>query len=116
MKPYVWQEGMSLEEQKNGAYWERNMLATMLAVVLNTTAPKDSPVGVNGWYKHQDQGFDGWSRVISLWNGKYTFHVPDDFDIGSVLPEIEPNWDGHTTAKKWNNVMKLCGIQPSEGE
>jgi len=113
MKPYVWSPNQTLDEQKNGAYWERNMLALMLATVLITTAPNGSPAEVNGWYRHEGDGFDGWSRIISLWNGRYTFHVPDDFDLG-ILPEITPNWDGHSTSEKRNRVMDLCGCKNVE--
>jgi hypothetical protein len=98
---------MSVEESKNGAYWERNMLALLLAtfsnyIVLNGELRKHS-----GWYKHPE--FEGWSRVISLYDGTMTFHVPDDFDLGD-LQEIEPNWDGHSTVEKWEKIMKMCGV------
>jgi hypothetical protein len=104
MKPYVYEEGMSLEEQKNGAYWERNMLALLIA----KAAPKDANCG---WYTHGE--WEGWSRVISLYDGAVTFHVPDDFDLGD-LPKIEPNWDGHSTQEKWETIMVDCGITPSK--
>jgi hypothetical protein len=107
MKPYVWSPEHTAEEAKNGAYWERNMLALMLANVLNEWAIGQETIC--GWYKHEGEGFDGWSRVISLYNGRYTFHVPDDFDLGSILPEIAPNWDGHTTDQKWIRAMDYCG-------
>jgi hypothetical protein len=110
MKPYVWEEGMSLEEQKNGAYWERNMLALLLANYMNWSE-KDINKTPCGWYLHGE--WEGWSRVISIGNGGITFHVPDDFDLGD-LPQIEPNWDGHTTEEKWNNVMLWCGVKVGE--
>lgn len=103
MKPYTWNLDQSLEEQKEGAYWERNMLALLLAKTMN-----ESNYNKSGWYAHQGEGFDGWSRVISIDGGKITFHVPDDFDLGA-LPEIKPNWNGHTTEEKWNQVMQVCG-------
>lgn len=119
MKPYVYQEGMSAEEQKDGAYWERNMLALVLANMLNKQAIKDHNrlYGHSkdhqynlpcGYYIHGE--WPGWSRVISINNGEYTFHVPDDFNIGS-LPLVEPNWDGHTTEEKWQRLMNLCNIK-----
>lgn len=112
MKPFVWQEGMTDEETKNGAYWERNMLAALLVIVYNhwTTCETGEKKDDAGWYKHEGEGFEGWSRVISFNSGAFTFHVPDDFDLGK-LPQIEPNWNGHTTEEKWNQIMRVCGIK-----
>lgn len=115
MKPFVWNPEMSVEETKNGAYWERNMLALTLAHSLNGWAelayngepPKSS---ISGWYVHGE--YAGWSRVISIMGGRWTFHVPDDFDLGT-LNQIEPNWDGHTTEEKWIDIMKDCGVTPT---
>lgn len=107
MKPYVWKDGMSPEEAKDGAYWECNMLALLLAKVMN----ESSNWGKCGWYVHGE--WEGWTRVISLNDGKITFHVPDDFDLGD-LPQIEPNWDGHTTEEKWLQIMELTGCQLPE--
>lgn len=100
MKIYEWKEGTTPEESKDGAYWERNMLALQLAMFMNDVAgpliaavPGYYPCG---WYNDTDNNWEGWKRVISINNGSITFHIPDDFDVGN-LPEIEPNWDGHTT-------------------
>lgn len=102
-----------MEEQKQGAYWERNMLAVMLAHVTNDNYHNSFgkiPAGKeSGWYVHGE--WEGWSRVISIDGGKITFHVPDDFDLGH-LPQIAPNWDGHTTEEKWNYAMDICGMTP----
>lgn len=122
MSVQSWHEGMSPEEEASLAYWERNMLAVKFGVYANLVweanndlrrvegLEPDSRPAPCGWYRHQGEGFEGWSRVISLFDGKITFHVPDDFDIGTKLPEIEPNWDGHTTVEKWKRVMKSCGM------
>lgn len=110
MKPFVWKPEMTDEETKNGAYWERNMLVLHIATLANESW-KDEPKRIDcGWYKHEGEGFDGWSRVISLYNGQMTFHVPDDFDMGN-LREIEPNWDGHSTEEKWLRVMEWAGCE-----
>ena len=37
------------------------------------------------------------------------FHIPDDFDLGN-LPQIDDDWDGHTTKEKWERMKKACGI------
>lgn len=120
VKIYEWKEGLSPEECKNGAYWERNMLALLLAVYMNKVvreqigeiAPEYYPCG---WYYDTDNNFKGFKRVISINNGIITFHIPDDFDTGN-LPQIEPNWNGHTTKEKWENVMNICGCKiESEG-
>jgi hypothetical protein len=120
VKIRYWQPGMTDKESKHLAYWERNVLALRYA---------------EGWYNddvesdecpHEDQNpaaacsrcereapmkprFDGWRRVLSLEGGKITFHIPDDFDVGN-LPEIERNWDGHTTEEKWRRVLATRGI------
>lgn len=135
------------EDEKNGAYWERNLLALYFATYANNayreyldlikltnnktyeTARKTPPCG---WYRHPSDNeacldafgfsggtddkywespsfsFYGWSRVVSLFEGRLTFHVPDDFDLGD-LPEVKPNWDGHSTEEKWWRVMSASG-------
>jgi hypothetical protein len=123
MKPYVWKEGMSEKEMRDGAYFERNLLALLLAKQMNrvrkhelflegydTINESELPCG---WYTHGE--WEGWSRVISINSGSITFHIPDDFDLGD-LPQIEPNWDGHTTEEKWEYVMRLCGCKVEKGE
>lgn len=125
MKPYTWTPGQSIEDQKNGAYWERNMLALLLAVNMSQFAIPGTDKPAAGWYRHPYDGavaippgmpyweeesfsFYGWSRVVSLYGGGVTFHVPDDFDLGE-LRETEPDWDGHTTEEKWLRIMRMCG-------
>lgn len=94
MKIYVYDESMSIEEQKDGAYWERNMLALSFA---------------DGWYEDLENNWDGWKRVLCCKGGAMNFHIPDDFDVGN-LKKIEPKWDGHSTEEKWNRVMVEKGI------
>lgn len=91
MKP--WHEGMSDKETSELAYWERNMIALNYA---------------DGWYLDTTGNMIGWERVLSLNNGRMCFHIPTDFDIGN-LKRIQPNWDGHTTDQKWENVMRGRG-------
>lgn len=121
-KMYVWKDGMSEKEMRDGAYWERNMLALYFAIHANKVwedfVKYEKGAGVTskifempapcGWYLHGE--WEGWSRVISLFGGRITFHVPDDFDMGD-LPQIEPNWDGHSTEEKWKHVMEVCGVK-----
>ena len=124
MKPFVWKEGMSLEETKDGAYWERNMVVLYTAMYANKAwrefneylhlsnkeaakDPKDVPCG---WYYDTDNNWDGWKRVISLFDGRITYHIPDDFDVGN-LPQIKPNWNGHTTEEKYKMMMQRCGVK-----
>ena len=94
-KIYEWKPGISQEEMKDGAYWERNMLALHFA---------------DGWYNDTDNNWEGWKRVLSLCNGAMCFHIPDEFDVGN-LPQIEPNWNGHTTREKWLMVLKKRGLK-----
>lgn len=116
-----WHDGMSTEETKNLAYWERNMLALLLAdysnrvfheELKNRGVPKDviAKSFKSGWYYDRDNNWDGWKRVISIENGEITFHVPDNFDMGN-LPEIKPNWNGLSTEDKWRLVMAVCGCK-----
>ena len=90
---------MSIEQSKDLAYWERNVLALHYA---------------DGWYYDRESNFSGWLRVLSLEGGKINFHIPDDFDVGN-LPEILPNWDGHTTKEKWTRILSLKGIKDEHG-
>lgn len=95
MKIKTWNKEMTVEETKDLAYWERNVLALKYA---------------EGFYFDSESNYPGWLRVLSLEDGKITFHIPDDFDIGN-LPEIHPNWDGHTTEEKWKRVLAERGIK-----
>jgi hypothetical protein len=119
MKGYEWKEGTPVEVSKDGAYWERNMLALAYAKSMNRVfeithdALAKAKVEVSqedltppcGWYFDTDNNWDGWHRVISLDDGTITFHIPDEFELGN-LPEIKANWDGHTTRQKWDRIAK----------
>jgi hypothetical protein len=95
MKIKTWNKEMSLEQSKDLAYWERNVLALKYA---------------DGWYEDFENNYPGWRRVLSLEGGKITFHIPDDFDVGN-LRQINPNWDGHTTEEKWKLILSVRGIK-----
>ena len=90
----IWKPGLTLEEERDIAYQERNLLALYYA---------------DGWYYDTESNWEGWGRVLSLEGGTMTFHIPDDFPIGN-LPQIHNNWDGHTTQEKWQRVLQDCGI------
>ncbi len=94
VKIKTWNKEMTVEETKDLAYWERNMLALRYA---------------DGWYNDLESDFPGWLRVLSIDGGKITFHIPDDFNVGN-LPRIDPNWDGHTTTEKWKKILAERGI------
>jgi hypothetical protein len=108
MIPYEYEDGMDYVTQANGAYWERNMLALFLANQSNKLCEEMGLKHDSGYFIHGE--WEGWDRVISIQNGQYTFHVPNDFDLGN-LKEIQPNWDGHTTQQKWLKMMEKCGIE-----
>lgn len=91
-----WKPGMSLEEERDVGYQERNLLALRYA---------------DGWYYDKDNDWPGWRRVLSLDNGRMCFHIPDEFSVGN-LPEVEPCWDGHSTEEKWSRVLITRGICP----
>ncbi len=117
----TWNRDMSDKETADLAYWERNVLALHFAEGWyndDVTVPASDPDGepVNGVFfgeTIQRPRFDGWRRVLTLRNGKITFHIPDDFDVGN-LPEVEPNWDGHTTEEKWARILKAKGVEVPE--
>jgi hypothetical protein len=91
----AYRENMTIEEVKDLAYYERNMIALRFA---------------DGWYYDTENNWEGWKRVLSLDCGKMNFHIPDDFQIGN-LPQIEPTWDGHTTEEKWARIDKMRNIE-----
>jgi hypothetical protein len=90
MKIPEWRPGLAAEEERDIAYDERNLLALKYA---------------DGWYYDKDNNWEGWKRVLSLDTGKITFHIPDYFPVGE-LPEITPNWDGHSTSEKWRRIFE----------
>lgn len=90
----VWKPEMTDAESKDLAYWERNVLALHYA---------------EGWYNDDQNNYPGWRRVLSLDGGRITFHIPDNFGVGS-LPQIQPNWDGHTTEQKWTRILVERGL------
>lgn len=96
----AWKEGMTAEQERDIAYMERNLLALGVA---------------DGWYVDPDNNWPGFSRVLSLAGGAMTFHIQDDFDVGD-LPQIVPNWDGHTTEQKWRRFFAHHGIAVTEAQ
>lgn len=90
----TWNKEMTIEETKDLAYWERNVLALKYA---------------EGFYKDLENNYPGWLRVLSLEGGAITFHIPDDFEVGN-LPEIEKAWDGHSTEEKWARILAQRGV------
>ena len=100
---YVWDDSMSLEQCIKGAYWERNMIAQLLGFLMN----KHVSGSISGWYNENDKRYGNWNRIISLLSGSICFHVPDSFKISKNFPEIKNNWDGHTTAEKWKNIINF---------
>lgn len=114
MKIKTWSPEMSDADTAQLAYWERNVLALRYAEgwynddVLFTPVPGDGEPAMVPRYK-------GWRRVLSLEDGRITFHIPDDFDVGD-LPRLEPNWDGHTTEQKWRRILEARGVKPAEDE
>lgn len=108
----TWHPEMSHKETADLAYWERNMLALRYAdgwynddvdVIQEDEYGDAAPT-----FKMQPR-FKGWRRVLSLDGGAITFHIPDEFNVGN-LPEIQCNWDGHTTEEKWLRVLRMRGV------
>ena len=103
----TWNPELTDKETADLAYWERNMLALRYADGWYfDDVPANDPKGrpIDGlFFADSHPRFQGWRRVLSLDAGKITFHIPDDFDVGD-LPQIKPNWDGHTTEEKWRRI------------
>jgi len=122
LKIPVYKDGMTMGEVMELAFAERNILALYLATHSNrtwndfvalrraegSTNPDLDKPEPSGYYI--DESAEGYSRVISIFDGRMTFHVPDSFDLGN-LKEIAPNWDGHTTEEKWERVLEKCGVK-----
>lgn len=116
MQIKTWHPGMSDKDTGDLAYWERNVLALHLAEGWyndDVERPADDPNGepLTGLYFGDtaiDARFKGWRRVLTLAGGSITFHIPDDFDVGT-LPKVAPNWDGHTTEEKWLRILGARG-------
>jgi hypothetical protein len=107
----TWHQDMSDKETADLAYWERNMLALHFADGwYNDDISETIEFGVLTGGMLLRARYDGWRRVLSLQNGRITFHIPDDFDVGDLV-KIEPNWDGHTTEEKWRRVAEARGIK-----
>lgn len=119
MKIKTWSPEMTDKETADLAYWERNVLALHFAEGWyndDVDRPADDPDGrpLDGLYFGAivtGPRYPGWRRVLSLAGGTITFHIPDDFDVGN-LPQVEPNWDGHTTEEKWERILEGRGIKP----
>lgn len=118
MKLVVWNPAMSVEATKDLAYWERNMLALRYADGWYNddvaTGFSDADVAKaaerNMVLPESRPRYQGWRRVLTLEAGTITFHIPDDFDVGN-LPEVAPNWDGHTTEAKWRRIAEARGVE-----
>lgn len=118
MKIRTWTPSMTDAETKDLAYWERNVLALHFAEgwyyddVPIDWAPDAAQNAATGGYmiaSHRPR-YQGWRRVLTLECGSITFHIPDDFDVGA-LPQVSPNWDGHTTEEKWGRILAARGAE-----
>lgn len=99
----------SLKNQVADAYDERNHVALLTALVINDMEEASGHEHSCGWC-HDPEGEPGFTRFISLFHGRYTFHVPDDMNLGR-LPLMKFTWDGHTTEEKYNRIRKLAEVQ-----
>lgn len=128
MEPFEYKEWMTDRQLKDGAYWERNMMVLRLAIYANDAWTQYTNLLIQtghskyhdinkglpcGWY-YDENAEEGFKRVISLYSGRACFYIPDDFDLGTKLPQIEPNWDGHTTPEKWYRMMAQNGCEVAD--
>lgn len=111
MKVRTWTPGMSAHDAADLAYWERNVLALHYADGWYNDDVEEYEYDVNSMLATDTWGprYRGWRRVLTLEGGEITFHIPDDFEVGS-LPEVFRNWNGHTTGEKWALVLGRRGV------
>lgn len=118
MEIKTWKPGMTDAESKDIGYWERNMLALYLAdgwynddTLQHSVEPGELKgtlkIGIEQTWQPR---FPGWRRVLSCFDGKACFHIPDDFDVLN-LPQIARNWDGHSTEDKWRMMMGIIRVK-----
>lgn len=86
-----------LEDQKDGAYLERNRLVSLLSKVFPSGKKKTA---IEGW----SEDWHG-CVYIDLPTGQASWHYHDSqawlFDH---LPEYQGTWDGHTTEEKYERI------------
>lgn len=93
----------ALEEQKNGAYTERNKLVCLLSKVF--------PASIEDHVlKDGEEWDDDWRKVIfiELPTGQCTWHIhKSEEPMFAHLTPIGFVWDGHTTEEKYQRVDRM---------
>lgn len=102
-------EREALENEKNGAYDERNRVVAALASLVVISG------GTAGIRKHEpdpDPDWDDdWKNVVAidLPTGQVTWHYHDtERHLFEHLPEYHASWDGHTTDEKYKRTGELA--------
>ena len=95
----------ALEEQKDGAYAERNKLVALLSKVLPASIEQHV-------MKEGEQWDDDWRTVvfIGLPTGQATWHIHRQEEW--MFQHLEPSgniWDGHTTEEKYKR-LEQCTV------
>ena len=90
----------ALEEQKNGAYTERNKLVCLLSKVF--------PASIEDHVlKDGEEWDDDWKKVvfINLPTGQATWHIhKSEEPMFAHLESVGNKWDGHPTEEKYKRV------------
>lgn len=87
----------ALEEQKNGAYSERNKLVCLLSKVFESSIETHDG----------EEWEDDWRHVvfINLPTGQASWHIHDsELPMFEHLESTGMKWDGHTTEEKYKRV------------
>lgn len=91
----------ALEEQKNGAYSERNKLVALLSKIF--------PASIE---THDGEEWeDDWRHVvfINLPTGQASWHIHDsELPLFEHLESVGNKWDGHTTEEKYERIARLA--------
>ena len=94
---------MELERTVAGAYRERNQLVAVLTKIWPS------------YWSRDDDADPGWQHVIFIDGptGQLSWHVSDDDFISSFehLANRPNQWDGHTTAEKYQRLAAIGGDQ-----
>lgn len=89
-----------MEACKDAAYWERNQLVALLSKLFPSGTKRTS---IDGWS-------DDWHGCvyIDLPTGQASWHYHDSQAyLFEHLPPYAGEWDGHTTAKKYERIEEI---------
>jgi hypothetical protein len=95
-----------VSDEKNQAYKERNMLVRFLTFLFPSYLMPHPPI---------DKEWDRkWMNIVTIDGptGQMCWHIHDDeLGLFAHLETKGNNWDGHTTAEKYQRLMELGAFE-----